>query len=203
MCSSDLVAPAMAPLPQLTPGTVFARDFRVLRPLAAGGMGAVYVVEQMSTQRPRALKIMLPELVREPKARERFMQEATVSARIRSDHVVEVVGAGIDDATGTPWIAMELLEGEELADTLRRRGTLPPGEVMEVFRQLGHALGAAVLLGVSTPLVRLLLREVSPWILAGALYRCLGPHPREARPPPALPRAAAPAEREEIGRAHV
>ncbi len=133
----------MAPLPQLTPGMVFARDFRVVRHLSAGGMGAVYVVEQVSTQRPRALKIMLPDLVREPKARERFMQEATVSARIRSDHIVEVVGAGVDDETGTPWMAMELLEGEELADTMRRRGSLPPVEVMEVFRQLCHALAAA------------------------------------------------------------
>ncbi len=133
----------MSPLPQLTPGTVFARDFRVLRHLSAGGMGAVYVVEQVSTQRQRALKIMLPDLVREPKARERFMQEATVSARIKSDHVVEVVAAGIDELTGTPWIAMELLEGEELADTMRRRRTLPPGEVMEVYRQLCHGLGAA------------------------------------------------------------
>ncbi len=133
----------MSPLPQLTPGMVFARDFRVLRHLSAGGMGAVYVVEQVSTQRQRALKIMLPDLVREPKARERFMQEATVSARIRSDHVVEVVGAGVEETTGTPWIAMELLEGEELADTMRRRRALPPGEVMEVFRQLCHGLGAA------------------------------------------------------------
>ncbi len=133
----------MSPLPQLTPGTVFARDFRVLRHLSAGGMGAVYVVEQVSTQRQRALKIMLPDLVREPKARERFMQEATVSARIRSDHVVEVVGAGIEETTGTPWIAMELLEGEELAATMRRRRLLPPGEVMEVFRQLCHGLAAA------------------------------------------------------------
>ncbi len=133
----------MSPLPQLSPGTVFARDFRVVRHLAAGGMGAVYVVEQVSTQRPRALKIMLPDLVREPKARERFMQEATVSARIRSDHVVEVVGAGVEETTGTPWIAMELLEGEELADTMRRRRVLPPAEVMEVYRQLCHGLGAA------------------------------------------------------------
>ena len=54
----------MAPLPQLTPGTVFARDFRVIRHLAAGGMGAVYIVEQVSTQRQRALKIMLPDIGR-------------------------------------------------------------------------------------------------------------------------------------------
>jgi alpha-tubulin suppressor-like RCC1 family protein/tRNA A-37 threonylcarbamoyl transferase component Bud32 len=130
-------------LPQLLQGMVFARDFRVVKHLSAGGMGAVYVVEQISTQRLRALKIMLPELVREPRARERFMQEATVSARIRSDHVVEVVGAGIDDETGTPWMAMELLEGEELADTMKRRGVLAPVEVMEIYRQLCHGLGLA------------------------------------------------------------
>ena len=133
----------MAPLPQLTPGTIFARDFRVLRHLSAGGMGAVYVVEQVSTQRQRALKIMLPDIVSDARARERFMQEATVSARIRSDHVVEVVGAGVDDATGTPWLAMELLEGEELAAIAKRRGALPPADVLEIFRQLCHGLGAA------------------------------------------------------------
>ncbi len=129
-------------LPQLVPGMIFARDYRVLRHLSAGGMGAVYVVEQVSTQRQRALKIMLPELVRDPKNRERFTQEATVGARIRSDHLVEVVAAGIDEATETPWMAMELLEGEELAQVLEKRA-LAPGEMLEVYRQLCHGLGAA------------------------------------------------------------
>lgn len=133
----------MEPLPQLAPGMIFARDFRVVRPLSAGGMGAVYVVEQLSTQRPRALKIMLPDLVRDPASRARFTQEATVAGRIKSDHVVEVVSAGIDESTNTPWIAMELLEGEELAQHVSRRGALPPAEVMEVLRQLCHGLGAA------------------------------------------------------------
>ncbi|MEZ4389875.1 MAG: protein kinase [Polyangiales bacterium] len=133
----------MEPLPQLTPGMIFARDFRVVRLLSAGGMGAVYVVEQISTQRPRALKIMLPDLVRDPTSRARFTQEATVAGRIKSDHIVEVVSAGIDEATNTPWIAMELLEGEELAQAMTRRGALPPAEVMEVMRQLCHGLGAA------------------------------------------------------------
>ncbi len=129
-------------LPQLVPGMIFARDYRVLRHLSAGGMGAVYVVEQVSTQRQRALKIMLPDLVRDPKNRERFTQEATVGARVRSDHLVEVVAAGIDEETETPWMAMELLEGDELAKVLEQRA-LSPGELLEVFRQLCHGLGAA------------------------------------------------------------
>jgi len=122
---------------------LFARDYRVVRHLSAGGMGAVYVVEQVSTQRQRALKIMLPDLVRDPRQRERFTQEATVSARIKSDHVVEVVAAGIDDDTGTPWLAMELLEGEDLAARIEKRGPFPAAEAMELFRQLCHGLGAA------------------------------------------------------------
>jgi alpha-tubulin suppressor-like RCC1 family protein/tRNA A-37 threonylcarbamoyl transferase component Bud32 len=129
-------------LPQLVPGMIFARDYRVVRHLSAGGMGAVYVVEQVSTQRQRALKIMLPDLVRDPKNRERFTQEATVGARVRSDHLVEVVAAGIDEETETPWMAMELLEGEELARVLEKRA-LAPGELLEVYRQLCHGLGAA------------------------------------------------------------
>ena len=47
---------------QLEPGAVFGRDFRVVRPLRAGGMGSVYVVEQLSTGAQRALKVMAPEL---------------------------------------------------------------------------------------------------------------------------------------------
>ena len=90
---------------QLVPGTVFARDFRVVAPLAEGGMGAVYVVEQLSTGKQRALKLMHPQLVADPKSRERFAQEARVASQIESDHVVEVVGAGVDEATGTPWLA--------------------------------------------------------------------------------------------------
>ena len=61
--SGGVPSHAMAALVHLQPGTIFARDFRVVRPLSEGGMGAVYVVEQLSTGKERALKIMLPQLV--------------------------------------------------------------------------------------------------------------------------------------------
>src|SRR5260221_784589 len=128
---------------QLKEGQVLGKDFRVLRPLAAGGMGAVYLVEQLSTGRERALKIMHPQFVKSEDSRARFTQEAKVGARIRSDHVVEVVSAGVDDDTGIPWLAMELLDGEELARRIQKKKILPPGEVLEIFRQLCHALGEA------------------------------------------------------------
>ena len=128
-------------LAQLQPGAIFAQDFRVVRPLSQGGMGAVYVVEQLSTGNQRALKLMHPQLVTNAELRQRFVQEAKVGARIKSDHVVQVVAAGVDGEL--PWLAMELLEGDDLARVLARRGALPVDEVREIFGQLCHALGAA------------------------------------------------------------
>jgi alpha-tubulin suppressor-like RCC1 family protein/serine/threonine protein kinase len=126
----------------LKPGTMVASDFRVERDLARGGMGTLYVVTQLSTGHERVLKVMHSRLVADPRNRERFLQEARASARIESDHVAQVIAAGFDDH-GIPWIVMELLRGEDLSATLARRNGLTPGEALEVFRQLGHALGAA------------------------------------------------------------
>jgi serine/threonine-protein kinase len=100
--------------PTLEPGAVFAEDYRVVRRLSEGGQGALYVVEQLSTQRRRALKLMRRDLVGQPSLRRRFEIEARVGARIKSDHVVDVIASGIEQATGTPWIVMELLEGQDL-----------------------------------------------------------------------------------------
>ena len=132
----------------LQPSTVFAGDFRVLRPLGQGGMGAIYVVEQISTGKPRALKLMLPQLVADAALRKRFEQEARVGALIDSEHVVEVVGAGVDAATHTPWIAMELLVGDDLSQVVAQRGSLGAPEVRLIFEQLCHAVGAAHRAGV-------------------------------------------------------
>jgi serine/threonine protein kinase len=133
---------------QLNPGTIFSGEFRIVRPLSAGGMGAVYVAQQASTGKLRALKLMHPTLLADPRLRERFEQEARVGALIKSNHVVQVIGAGVDQPTGVPWLAMELLEGEDLAACIRRRRNLQPSEVYEIFRQVGHALGAAHAVGV-------------------------------------------------------
>jgi formylglycine-generating enzyme required for sulfatase activity/tRNA A-37 threonylcarbamoyl transferase component Bud32 len=132
----------------LDEGTLIGRDFKVVRPLASGNMGSVYIAEQLSTGKQRAVKVMSPELAANDKARERFVLEARVGAKIESDHVVEVVTAGIDDDTGMPYLVMELLKGEELGDRLKREGKLPLGEVVEILKQAGHALEAAHKLGI-------------------------------------------------------
>ena len=132
----------------LATGTVFAADFRIERPLAQGGMGMVYVAHQSSTGRRRALKLMNPDVVHDDDARRRFVLEAKVGAQIPSEHVVAVQTAGVDAATGIPYLVMELLEGEDLAERLRRAGPLSLDETRDLFRQVCHALGAAHALGI-------------------------------------------------------
>ena len=109
----------------LEPGAVVGGDYRVERKLSEGGMGAVFVAEQISTGAKRALKIIKAELLHEPKLRARFEQEAKVAAKIESDHIVSVVAAGFDADLKLPWLAMELLTGETLLGAVTSRGSLP------------------------------------------------------------------------------
>jgi eukaryotic-like serine/threonine-protein kinase len=132
----------------LQPGTIFGRDFRIVRGLREGGMGAVYIVEQLSTAKPRALKVMSAEFAQHPAARDRFVLEARAASRIESDNVVEIVTAGVDDESGAPYIVMELLKGEELADVLERVGPLPLGDVADILTQTGHAFELAHAQGI-------------------------------------------------------
>jgi serine/threonine protein kinase len=131
----------------LDEGNDFAGDYVIERALSRGGMGAVYVALQKSTGRRRALKLMHPQLAGDARAVERFTREAKVGGLIHSDHIVEVLGAGVDEKSGVPWLSMELLEGEDLASRLSR-GPMPANEAAVVLKQVAHALGAAHDVGV-------------------------------------------------------
>ena len=133
----------MASLTGLDVGAVFAGDYRVVRRLSEGGMGAVYVVDQISTGKQRALKVMLPQLVADGEMRRRFEQEARIGARIRSDHVVEVQAAGVDAPTGMPFLVMELLSGSDLAELVTREGPRTVEQFLTMYEQLLHAVSAA------------------------------------------------------------
>ena len=136
-----------APLAPLEPGEIFAGDYRVDRLLARGGMASVYVVQQLSTGRRRALKVMHPELAGDFHARRRFQQEARIGSLIDSAHVVEVHAAGVDAASHLSWLVMELLEGETLEERVQQ-GPLAVAELRFTYQQLCHALGAAHRAGV-------------------------------------------------------
>ncbi|MBE2248217.1 MAG: protein kinase, partial [Myxococcus sp.] len=132
----------------LEPGQLFARDFQVERLLSQGGMGAVYVARQLSTNKLRALKLMHAQFVPDARSRQRFVEEARIGGLIDSEHIVEVVAAGIDEASGAPWLAMELLDGQDVASLMASRGVLSAPQVRTLFEQVGHALQAAHARGI-------------------------------------------------------
>ena len=124
----------------LVPDALFHGRYRVIRCIKAGGMGAVYEVADEATRRKRALKVMLPGTIEDPILRERFSQEATITGGIESDHIVQVSDAGIDEGSRMPFLVMDLLSGEELGSMLKRRGGLPPAEVVLYLGQAAIAL---------------------------------------------------------------
>jgi len=124
----------------LQPGALFHGRYRIDRCIKVGGMGAVYEVVDERTKSPRALKIMLPSVIEDADLRARFALEATVTGTIASDHLVRVSDAGIDETTGTPFLVMELLQGQELGNLLEERGPLPPADVVLYLHQTALAL---------------------------------------------------------------
>ncbi len=133
---------------RIPPDVVVGGGYRVLQPLAEGGMGTVYEAEQIATGARRALKVMHGQYARDDGLRARFVREARLAASIPSEHVAQVLDAGQDESTGALYIVMELLEGTTLSRELRRRGAFAWSDVVEIMRQLSHALGAAHRLGI-------------------------------------------------------
>src|SRR4051812_22381964 len=121
-------------------GTIFAGRYRIVRCIAAGGMGAVYEVLHIETERRRALKVMLPHIVQDAELRERFKREARVAAQIESKFITDVFDAGVDDETGMPFLVMELLKGEELGQRLKKVGRFAPAEALNYLQQTASVL---------------------------------------------------------------
>jgi eukaryotic-like serine/threonine-protein kinase len=125
----------MAAFP-LEAGEVFADRYRIVRVVASGGMGAVYEAVHTVTERRCALKVMLAHTVQREKLRERFMLESKLAAQIGSEYIVDILDAGVDEKTKSPYLVMELLEGEDLAQRLVRLGRFSP---LETVTYLWHA----------------------------------------------------------------
>jgi serine/threonine-protein kinase len=134
------MAEAEPPSHPLVEGAVVADRYRVLRCLKRGGMGGVYQVVDMQTDRLCALKVMLSEAASDDDLRQRFSQEASVVGRIRSDHVVTVTDKGVVEATGTRFIVMELLDGEDLGARLARCGRLDADDAVTLLSQVAVGL---------------------------------------------------------------
>ncbi|MDI1447940.1 protein kinase [Polyangium sp. 6x1] len=133
-------APSVVFLPT---GTLFHERYRVLRGIKAGAMGAVHEARDERTHGLCALKVMLPGVLDDAVLRDRFAQEARITGEIRSDHVVRVTDAGIDQVTSMPFLVMELLHGEEVGAMLKKRGHIPIDEALVYLGQVAFALDKA------------------------------------------------------------
>lgn len=123
------------------PDTVIGGKYRLIRKLGQGGMGSVWLAEHLTLSSQVAIKLIDSSIIMNPEALSRFMREARAAAALRSPHVVQVLDHGVDN--GTPYIAMELLEGESLADRLERVGRLPPLEVARIMTHVARAMSRA------------------------------------------------------------
>jgi serine/threonine protein kinase len=123
-------------------------DYNIVRLLGKGGMGEVYLAEQLRVgRRPVALKVLNRSYSENPDLRKRFENEAASAGRIRHRNVVLVYESRITE-DGQLYVAMEYVEGADLGHLIEERGSLPLGEVVEITKQIAAGLGAAHKLGI-------------------------------------------------------
>jgi serine/threonine-protein kinase len=130
------------------PGTVLCGKYRLVALLGEGGMGSVYRAEHLGLKAPVAIKFLLDAAAQTPQALARFHREAQAAANLRRPHVVQIMDHAVDEVTGAPFIVMELMEGESVAERLLRVGRLSPSETARMVTQVARAVGRAHELGI-------------------------------------------------------
>lgn len=122
-------------------GRVIDGRYRVIRHLADGGMGSVFVAIDERLDREVALKVMRAELARDDAFVARFRREARSAARLAHPNVVAVTDQGSDDHYA--FLAMELVNGSTLRQLIRTRGALPTPEALALIDPILDGLAAA------------------------------------------------------------
>ncbi|MFO0742392.1 MAG: protein kinase [Labilithrix sp.] len=126
-------------------GTIVDAKYQVTRLLGQGGMGAVYEARHQGTGRRVALKVIVREALvsGDREIISRFQREARASGAIDSKHVVQVVDTGVDPQTGSPYLVMEYLAGEDLHHLIDRLGPLSPDLALRIIAQACSGLARA------------------------------------------------------------
>ena len=135
-----------SPPPRLGEGTTIADRFRLVRQIGEGGMGSVWQATHLGLGIPCAVKFVEGEWRRQPEMVARFEREAKVEAQLRSPHVVHVLDHGV--WSGTPYIVMELLQGESVAQRLERVTRLDYAATHRLVAHVARALTRAHAIGI-------------------------------------------------------
>jgi glycogen operon protein len=159
-CSSEGLGESSQPF---RPGQLFSERYRIARLLARGGHGLVFVADHLPTETQVALKLVWPHLAASLEEASSLELEARIAARVQSEFIVRVLDAGVDPATFTPFLAMELLEGRSLKRLVRDDGPLGPDDTVRylshVAQGLDRAHGYVDKTGRPTPIIH---RDLKP-----------------------------------------
>lgn len=122
--------------------TIAGGKYRVTRLIGRGGGGAVYEGRQTTLDKKVALKILDPDLAHDETLVKRFLREARTATKVEHENVVQLFELG-STGTGTAYIAMELLRGEPLAETIEREAPMPWRRAKTIALQICRAMHVA------------------------------------------------------------
>jgi serine/threonine-protein kinase len=122
-------------------------QYRVLRKIGEGGMGAVFLAEHTLIGRRAAIKVLLPELSQRREIVDRFFNEARATTAVSDPGIVQVFDFGFH-TDASAYIVMEFLEGEPLDARLKRLGTVAVADALRITRQVSGSLAAAHARGI-------------------------------------------------------
>ena len=126
---------------RFTPGQIIAERYRIVAMAGRGGMGEVYRAEDLTLGQVVAIKFLPESLSQDAATLARFHSEVRIARQVSHPNVCRVFDIG--DASGTPYLSMEYVDGEDLASVVRRIGRLSPDKATEVARQICAGLAAA------------------------------------------------------------
>lgn len=131
---------SQAPAKELIAAGTIIAHYRILGPIGAGGMGAVYKAHDEKLDRVVALKVLPPEALAQEDRRRRFLQEARAASALNHPHIMTVYEIG--ESNGKPYIVMEYVEGETLRQKIIAR-KLAPNESLDIAIQIAEGLAKA------------------------------------------------------------
>jgi len=136
------------PIRELTTGSTFARRYQVIEELGKGGMGRVYKVFDTEVREKLAIKLLKPEIATDTDTIERFRNELRLARTVSHRNVCRMHDLGREEATGTYFITMEYVPGDDLKSLIHSIGALPVGKAVAIARQVAEGLAEAHRLGV-------------------------------------------------------
>jgi len=146
VAGSSKISAAAAGSETLDIGTVLAGRYELLKLIGQGGMGAVYKARDKELDRVVALKLIRPELAKNPEVLRRFKQELILARQVTHKNVIRIFDLGQSD--GIKFITMDFVEGQDLRSLLLEKSKLAPDQAARIMLQICRALEAAHAEGV-------------------------------------------------------